>query len=50
VRIASCWVHPGSPCCPLTLLVRLHFLFASPLHLLLQRVSQLTSDGTYSSF
>ncbi len=24
--ITSCWVHPGSPCCPLTLLPPLHFL------------------------
>jgi hypothetical protein len=23
---ASCWIHPGSPCCPLTLLAHLHFL------------------------
>ncbi len=25
VYIASCWVHPGSPWCPLTLLAHLHF-------------------------
>jgi hypothetical protein len=26
VRIESCWVHPGYPCCPLTLFSNLHFL------------------------
>jgi hypothetical protein len=31
VRIASCWVHPGSPCCPLTLFAHLHFLWRKDL-------------------
>ncbi len=29
VRITSCGVHPGSPCCPLRVLVHLHFLLIS---------------------
>jgi hypothetical protein len=29
VSIVSCWVHPGSPCCPLTLLVYLYYLCVS---------------------